>query len=270
MTAPVSVIIPCYCCAETVARAVNSVMRQTLMPRELLLVDDGSNDSGQTISALYRLQEQYEEQLKIYVIELEENQGSAFARNEGWNSASQPFLAFLDADDAWHPRKLEIQYHWMHAHPQVTLTGHLSVWLRPEMPAPELPNQWRERQITARQMFLSNRFFTRCVMLRRDIPYRFDPKKRGYSEDYLLWLSVILSGYPAWRLELPLAYSFKAEFGASGYTSHLWKMEKGELNTYWQLYDRGLISPYTVIALTFLSFTKYLRRLLLSPIKKRQ
>jgi len=104
-------------------------------------------------------------------------------------------------------------------------------------------------------------------MVRRTIPYRFDPTKR-YSEDYLLWLKIVLSGHQAWRLELPLACTYKADFGSSGLTSHLWRMEKGELDTYFGLYQSGMISFLATAGLTLLSLTKYLRRFLLVSLKK--
>src|SRR5690606_29412442 len=60
----------------------------------------------------------------IRVVPLELNGGAAAARNAGWNSATGKYVAFLDADDTWHPQKIEVQYKWMEAHPEVGLTGH--------------------------------------------------------------------------------------------------------------------------------------------------
>ncbi|MHB1099234.1 MAG: glycosyltransferase family 2 protein, partial [Burkholderiales bacterium] len=107
---PVSVIIPCYRCAETIARAVDSVLKQTLPPEEILLVEDCSGDDGNTLAVLHSLQQNNP---FIRVIPLAKNGGPAAARNAGWDAAKQPYIAFLDADDAWHPKKLEIQYSWM-------------------------------------------------------------------------------------------------------------------------------------------------------------
>ncbi|HEX7588324.1 MAG TPA: glycosyltransferase, partial [Anaerolineae bacterium] len=55
--ASVSVVIPCYRCAENIARAVESVVRQTLSPAEVILVDDGSGDD--TLATLRALQTRY-------------------------------------------------------------------------------------------------------------------------------------------------------------------------------------------------------------------
>src|SRR2546427_9146273 len=108
MTAPVSVLIPSYCCADTVARAVESAVEQTLTPAEIIMVDDASPDGGKTYCALKDLQQRFSRRTAIRIIRLERNGGPGAARNRAWEVASQPYVAFLDADDAWHPRKLEI------------------------------------------------------------------------------------------------------------------------------------------------------------------
>ncbi len=52
MYVPVSVVIPCYCCEDTIERSVVSVMNQTGLPIEVILVDDASPDQGRTLSKL--------------------------------------------------------------------------------------------------------------------------------------------------------------------------------------------------------------------------
>src|SRR5258706_14692588 len=98
--APVSVVVPCYRCADTIERAVRSVAAQTLRPAEVILVDDGSPDG--TGAALERLRERFGADW-IRIVRLPRNLGSASARNAGWELATQRYVAFLDSDDAWHP-----------------------------------------------------------------------------------------------------------------------------------------------------------------------
>ena len=125
---PVSVIIPCYRCAVTIERAVDSVLNQTQVPEEIILVDDFSDDGSATISYLKNLKQKYQK-FNIQILSLEKNQGPGSARNEAWKIASQPYIAFLDADDSWYPNKLELQYSWMKSHPEVLLTAHSSMQL---------------------------------------------------------------------------------------------------------------------------------------------
>lgn len=269
MPCPVSVIIPCYRCAESIDRAVESVATQTLVPEEILLVEDCSNDGGSTLAALHRLQQRYRDTLSINVIALGQNGGPGRARNVGWDAARQPYIAFLDADDSWHPRKLEIQYQWMHAHPAISLTGHQSVKIAPDAEIPDWTGEVIARPVARRQFLLSNCIPTRSVMLRRgDVKYRFDPAKR-HSEDYLLWLRIILSGHAACRIEAPLAFSYKADYGEAGLSGDLWKMEKGELNTYREIYRDGLITMVPFVGLVVYSLLKYLRRIVLSLSRTR-
>lgn len=266
MQSQVSVIIPCYRCADTIERAVESVINQTLPPKEILLVEDCSNDAGSTLAALYRLQQQFQGEISISVIPLNQNGGPGSARNAGWKAAQGTYIAFLDADDAWHPKKLELQYHWMQMHPEVALTGHGTTRLKTnEMPdiSIGLPNSF---PIGALKLLLSNRFPARSVMIRNDIPLRFSPGKR-YAEDYLLWLQIVLTGYRAHYLDVILAFSYKADFGGAGLSKHLWAHEKGELETFGQLYREGFISLMTYGAVTVFALLKFVRRILFVRIQ---
>ena len=247
---PVSVVIPCFCCAATIGRALDSVLRQSRPPAEIILVDDGSNDgSAPAISKLHGLSK---------TIRLERNLGPASARNAGWNAATQDYVAFLDADDAWHPRKLELQLEWMRAHPDAVMTGHAYVLGGIKS---EVTSIGRATRVTARMLFLSNRFTTPSVMLRRTLPQRFRDGKR-YSEDYLLWLEIVLSGAQAYYLDAPLAVLFKPAYGAGGLSAELWKMQAGELDTLARLRRLRLLGLTAYLAASAWSCLKFGRRLL--------
>ncbi|MGE5418087.1 MAG: glycosyltransferase family 2 protein [Acidobacteriota bacterium] len=260
--APVSVVIPCYNCASTLERAVASVAAQTLQPAEIILVDDASVDD--TREVMQKIRRLYDDNW-IKVLFLPKNVGPGDARNAGWDTAAEPFIAFLDADDTWHSRKIEIQYQWMAAHPEVLFTGHPCVWGQKHDLAQELSGDCQARRIMPRQLLLSNYFPTPSVMLCRELPCRFLAGKR-YSEDYLLWLQIVLSGNQAWRLDQPLTYLYKAPFGEAGLSADLWTMEKGELETYQELTRLGLISKTSCLIYKFLSVVKYGRRKVLGKI----
>lgn len=230
-------------------------------------MEDCSADAGRTLDSLYRLQRKYQDKVSIRIIPLKNNNGPGGARNAGWDEARQPYLAFLDADDSWHPRKLEIQFQWMESHPEVTLTGHFSVWVKSDESTPVLPEQIKARAISGYSLLVSNCFPTRSVMLRREIAYRFEPAKR-YCEDYLLWLEIVLHGELACLLELPLAYSYKADFGANGLSGSLWKMEIGKLDAYRKIRRDGLIPFAAYLGIVLLSLLKYLRRLILGYFQR--
>jgi len=96
----VSVIIPNYNYAHYLREAIDGVLGQTYENIEIIVVDDGSKDDSRAVL------ESYSE--KITMI-FQQNQGVSAARNNGAAAASGEYIAFLDADDAWLPTKVEKQ-----------------------------------------------------------------------------------------------------------------------------------------------------------------
>ena len=96
----ISVVIPTLNRINTLQRALDSVINQTYKPAEIIVVDNGSSDG-----TLKFLREQYPK-----ITTLKENKiGVSSARNKGIKKSINQWIALLDSDDAWHPRKLEIQ-----------------------------------------------------------------------------------------------------------------------------------------------------------------
>ena len=157
---------------------------------------------------------------------------------------------------------------YMDANPKIVLTGHTCVVVPSGIPDFTLPAHYLAWPVNHRHLLLSNRFSTPSVMLCKDLHYRFESTKR-HSEDYLLWLQIVLSGQVAWRLELPLTYLYKARFGERGLSAELWKMEKGELDTYRRLLATGLIHRSSCLALYSYSILKFLRRTFVAWKKSR-
>ena len=100
MTDSVSVVIPTYNYGHFIGEAIESVLGQTVVPAEVVVVDDGSTDG--TAEAVREFGERVR-----YV--RQENAGVCAARNRGVAETTGEFIAFLDADDIWEPRKLEKQ-----------------------------------------------------------------------------------------------------------------------------------------------------------------
>ena len=261
--APVSVIIPCYNCAATIDRAVDSVARQSCRPAELILVDDGNAED--TLNAL-RMQERLGNAL-VRIIRLPQNQGAAAARNAGWDAATQPYVAFLDADDAWHPRKLELQMGFMHEHSDVGICAHGLRWVVGTIPTVDVVHTVRARDIKKRELLLHNPIVTSSAIVKRSLPLRFDSAKRR-SEDYGLWLGAVCSGVGIALLDAQLAYSFKAPFGAGGLSGALWKMEQGELGNYLALRKSGHITRATWLVVSVYSLGKHARRFLIVWLRR--
>jgi glycosyltransferase involved in cell wall biosynthesis len=103
----VSAIIPVYNGDRFLAEAIESVLDQTYLPIEVIVVDDGSTDDSAAVARGFT---------GVTVIG-QENEGVAVARNTGIESASGQFLAFLDADDQWAPEKTALQVEYLRDNP---------------------------------------------------------------------------------------------------------------------------------------------------------
>lgn len=262
--ANVTVVVPCYCNGDSVARAIRSAMTQTRPPLELIAVDDASTDH--TLQALRSLQDEFGRD-RLRVIESGENRGPAAARNAGWEAARGEFVAFLDADDAWHPRKLEIQLEFMRAHPEFPISGHLHSF--GEQPRDGFPpgKNAPYRELGFRSFLYRNWFCMPSVMLRRDLAQRFAAGKR-YLEDQQLWLDIAAAGGRIARLDLPLCTLYKPQYGAAGLSAHLWAMEAAELATLRGLHRKRLIGGPLLCMLLAWSFLRYLRRLVVVALRR--
>lgn len=119
--ASVSVVIPTHDRAHLLPRALDSVLRQTLPPAEILVIDDGSEDETREL-----LSRDYRTVRRIP----QEHRGVSAARNRGIRQAGGSLIAFLDSDDAWEPEKLERQLAAMSRQPALPLCHTDEIWIR--------------------------------------------------------------------------------------------------------------------------------------------
>lgn len=257
--APVSVIIPCYCCHKTLERASQSALNQTLLPSQIILVEDASPDDGKTREKVEVIARQIAgfSDIECTTIFLDVNRGPGEARNWGWEVAKHEFIAFLDADDAWHPSKIEVQYAWMRSNPTVDLTCHHSVFLDQYCTALSLNPQSIE--LTLFRMLYRNQIQTRTVMLRRSLSNRFLEGQR-FCEDYRLWMDMIVDSRRIILLNAQLASSYRPEYSQGGQSSMLWKMEISELRIYRDLHSNHKISIFLWGSCSLFSMTKFVIR----------
>jgi len=112
MNCDVSVMIPTFNSSGTLKRTLDSVYRQSLLPREIIVVDDGSNDWEQS----RLIATSCPDSISVRFIRMDKNQGVSTARNIGAAAALCRYLAFLDSDDVWHKDKIAVQYGLMTRH----------------------------------------------------------------------------------------------------------------------------------------------------------
>ena len=180
----VSVIIPTYNRWPMLGQAIESVLKQSYQGFELIVVDDGSDD--QTAVELMR----YGSEIRLIS---QARRGVAAARNFGVRSSRGAYLAFLDSDDLWKPKKLEIQVAFMAAH-EIQICQTEEVWIRRGVRV----NPKKRHRKPSGDIFRSSLDLClvspSAVMMTRELFERvggFD-EALTVCEDYDLWLRVAL------------------------------------------------------------------------------
>ncbi len=148
----VSCILPAWNAAATIARSIESILAQTVLPLEVIVVDDGSTDDTRAVVSRFGAGVRSVRQ---------PNAGAEAARNRGIAESRGEFLAFLDADDVWLPTKLERQLAVFRDRPEVGAVGCLvhhvgdvdDAWVDRQMiryAGREVPG-WRGSDVMARR-----------------------------------------------------------------------------------------------------------------------
>ena len=256
----VSVVIPFFGRIEELKRALDSVKNQEYVPNEIIVINDGK--TGEVLDELINIQKAFSFQT-FELINLPANRGVSYCRNLGWNISRAQYVAFLDDDDAWHPLKIKNQFIFMEENPSIMLSGHLHKLI---LECENLDLKWpisnlRYSRISIMKLLIQNQFITPSVMVRRNCRYRFLEAKR-YSEDYHLWMNILINGCEISLLHQELACIFKPLFGASGLSANLLQMEIGEVGVYYSFAkSKPLLLPL-IFPLTIYSFIKFIRRII--------
>jgi glycosyltransferase involved in cell wall biosynthesis len=261
--APVSVIVPCFRCTATIDDAIASIVAQTLPPAEVLLVEDGSDDD--TLAHLRRIASAHPPGW-IKVIAMPANGGPSLARNAGWEQAGQPYIAFLDADDTWAPQKLAVQMEALAADPSIALIAHRMLKRPRGTPFPALQRPVQVRIMGRRRLLFHNPFPTASVVLRRDLPFRFDPDV-WHSEDYLLWSRIAFSGHRCARIDQVLAIWNEREAGAVGLSDDVAAIHGARRTMRHRLMREGLISRSEYAFARIVGALSWLRRRLALAVR---
>jgi len=247
----VTVIIPVFNSEKTLIRAVDSIFDQTLKPTRLILIDDCSTD--ETYSQILSLPS-VKNDIPITVIRNTKNLGPGISRNLGWDLAETTWIAFLDADDAWHPRKLEIQFKAIATNPNLDLICSQTILKSPNSLLPVIEGFNEVQMISFRRILFKNEIPTRSVVIRTNTPFRFP---QGHSEDFALWLQCLHSKLLVGKIDLPLSFHFRQEFSRGGLSSQLVAHELYALRNILKYFFKN---PISVSAAIPYSFLKFLRR----------
>ncbi len=231
---PVSIIVPTFDRAPVLGRAIQSVLSQTYANWELHVVDDGSNDTtGTEVTGL--------DDPRVHYMRIEHS-GVSAARNAGIRCARHPWVAFLDSDDYWQPRKLERELEELDRNPSYPVVYTNEIWIRRGV---------RVNQKNRHRKY-SGWVFTRClplciispssVLLDREILVQcglFD-ETLPVCEDYDLWLRVA-ARFPVLFVDEPLIV--KTGGHDDQLSKSLWGMDRYRLQALMNVYQSPWLTP---------------------------
>ena len=229
----VSVIIPTHDRAAVLGRAIESVLAQTLSPREIIVVDDGSTDGTE---ALLRSAFPQVRCLR------QENRGVSAARNAGIVAATGEWLAFLDSDDEWLPGKLAAQREALESDPDCRLCHAEEIWIRNG----KRVNAMRKHEKSGGNIY--RRCLPLCVIspsavvIHRDLfrDYGGFDETLPACEDYDLWLR-ICAREPVAFVEQPQIVKYGGH--ADQLSRRYWGMDRFRVRALEKILAAGVLGP---------------------------
>lgn len=192
----VSVIVPTYNRANRLEGTLRSIVSQTYQDFELIVVDDGSTDNTSKVIESFP---------SAQYLPMKKNSGVSKARNIGLACAKGEFICFLDSDDLWKEKKLEIQIHWMESNTDNQVCYTDEIWVR---------NGVRVNQMNKHRKYTGD-IFRHCLALCIVSPSSVMIRAKLFSEignfdeslpaceDYDLWLRIAVK-YAFHFIEEPL------------------------------------------------------------------
>lgn len=219
----VSIVIPCYRDSKTLSSAIQSLYHQTYSNIEIIVINDASPETAE-------IEEIINKYPKIIYIKNDDNVGLAATRNIGIKNSKGEYLAFLDADDEWHPRKLELQMRYVAENTAVTCDVEEFLTDLPQLRVFSEDQERDIRFVTSNFKFSFQNYLTGASLL---APKSLLLKVGGYDEslrsceDYDLWLRLLEERAILIRLRLPLYYY---RFNSSSLSSNInaisfWELE---------------------------------------------
>lgn len=245
--ADVSVIIPFYSNKNELMRAVDSILFQSVKPKEIIIVVD--NPSEKVSESDFNDIKKFN--IELLIIRNKENLGAGHSRNIGVLKASGYYIAFLDSDDVWNKNKIEIQEKYMREN-NISFSAHKYMF---NDDFSDSKNTFDVKELNIICILLANRIYTPTVMVKKTDFVNFDITLRR-CDDINCWVKNIKvsKGY---ILNLYLARGFKNPIGQAGLTQSKILMHIAHNDSMKKLYDENIISFFEFsLSLTF-EYLKY-------------
>lgn len=258
----ISVIIPMYNSKDTIISTLDSIKNQTAFEHilEIIIINDGSIDTSLNVVNKYR---ENNEKMPIFIID-KLNGGVSSARNVGMEAAKGEWIALLDSDDDWLPKKIEIQMKTLQEHPEIDFLGG-------DIDGNGLKILWKRinglYKADVKDVCLKMFPQTSVAIFKRKVFEEIGgyDEKQSYAEDGNYFLK-ICTHYNYFHLPVQMVYygGGKPGFGFSGLSANLKKMYDGNIKNINELKRDSIISFEFYWFLRVFYWIKYLRRILIT------
>ena len=232
----ISIIMPVYNACATIERAVQSVIVQVYKNWELIIINDCCpEDSCSQVENLVVNNSQ------VIQINNKTNQGVAISRNKGIAKAKGNVIAFLDADDYWHPDKLSLQIEKIDDGYDVVCSNYVRVKL-----SSKDVEVFHKEKFDYLDMLKSNHIGNLTGMYRCEHIGKVYQKNIGH-EDYVMWLEVVKLAKKGYCIQTPLACY---RVSSSSLSSNKFQAA----NWQWRVYRKELKFSLTTSLYFFLNY----------------
>lgn len=211
----ISVLLPVYNGEKSVERTINSILDQSFLDFEFVIINDGSTDNTRAIL------DQFQDQ-RLRIIH-KPNEGLGKTLNLGLQLARGKYIARIDADDFAHPERLEKQVAFLETHPEIAVVGSAAKVVYPDGTErirlrPLEPHRIRQHIIKVCPLAHPS------VMMLKDAAVSVGGYDTAYDgslgrsagEDYHLWVRMLAQGYQLANLADPLITLYKADTSITG------------------------------------------------------
>ncbi len=184
----VSVIMPCYNSAKYLSAAIESILRQTYRNWELIVVDNGSEDTSADI-----IKEYVNNDSRIKMLTIQKNNGPGPARNLAIQYSTGEYVALLDADDIAKNKRIQSQVQFLERNPKYGAVGGQACLLNSQSQVTGVakrPTSWMDIKT---KMLFKDPFINSSMMVRKKILDRYHiafNDKFAYAEDYMFWVEI--------------------------------------------------------------------------------
>ncbi len=181
----ISVLLPVFNGEDILARAIDSILAQSLSDLELVVVNNGSTDQTEAIIQSYS-----DSRIRYHAIDQAD---LVEALNYGLTECSAPYIARMDADDYSYPDRLALQYEYLNKHPEIGVVSGLVQYMGEHEVNEGYVHyvNWANTQTSSKNLFLSRLQESALphptVMFRRELISQYGPYEKDCPEDFELW-----------------------------------------------------------------------------------